>query len=301
MKKNIVAIVLSYLTLYIVWGSTYLAIRVAVATIPPFYLVAFRFLLSGGAFLLIALASGRLRRPPTRKELLSALFLGLFLLILGNGLVSVGERTVDSYIAAIIISSTPFCVAFFNRLLFGERLHPARLLGMFLGLAGVVAILWKGEGAGFSVGPGVLFVIAGFMAWGFATSAARKLPVHADSVVNSGIEMTMAGVIALAGSVVAYGPPGAALANATPVSWLALAYLAVFGGSAFYAYTYLLANEPSIRVVSYSIVNPLIAVLLGMAVLGEKPVPLLWLGAPAILAGLALMLYGEKLFGKRAK
>jgi drug/metabolite transporter (DMT)-like permease len=299
-NTKLVAVIVAYLTLYLVWGSTYLAIRVAVATMPAFYLVSLRFLAAGLSFLAIALATGRLRRPPSLRELLSAGFLGLFLLVLGNGFVSLGEKTVDSYIAAIIISSTPFCVGFFNRLLYGERIHPARLLGMALGLLGVAAILWRGDARGISLTPGVLWVIAGFVAWGFATSAARKLPVHPDSIVNTGLEMTIAGIVAFLGSLLLDGPPASALASVSPSSWLALAYLAVFGGGAFYAYTYLLANEPSMRLVSYSIVNPLIAVFLGMLLLGEEAVPLLWLGVPVILAGLVLMLYGETLFGRKA-
>lgn len=295
MKKHTAAIILAYFTLYIVWGSTYLAIRIAVATMPPFYLVGLRFIIAGLGFLALAAVTGRLSRWPTKKEFLSAGFLGLFLLILGNGLVSVGEETVDSYIAAIIISSTPFCVAFFNRLLYRERLHAVRLAGMALGLAGVAIILWKGEGVGFEFTPGILFIIAGFLAWSFATSTGSRLPVHKDSIVNSGIEMTMAGIVAFVGSIFVYGSPGMALAGVSGASWLAMAYLAVIGGAAFYAYTFLLANEPSYRLVSYAIVNPLIAVLLGMLILGEKAVPLLWLGVPVILAGLVLMLYGERI------
>jgi drug/metabolite transporter (DMT)-like permease len=127
MKKNTALVLASYLTLYIVWGSTYLAIRVAVATMPVFYLVGFRYSIAGLGFLILSAVTGRLKRLPSRKEIFAASFLGFFLLILGNGLVSLGEKTVDSYIAAIIISSTPFCVAFFNRLFFGERLHVTRL------------------------------------------------------------------------------------------------------------------------------------------------------------------------------
>jgi len=93
-----------------------------------------------------------------------------------------------------------------------------------------------------------------------------------------------------------YGPPTFALSGGSVESWLAMAYLAVVGGAAFLAYNYLLANEPSIRIVSYAIVNPLIAVFLGMLILGEKPVPLLWIGVPVILFGLILMLYGDKIF-----
>ncbi len=296
MKKNTALVLVSYLTLYIVWGSTYLAIRVAVATMPAFYLVGFRYSIAGLGFLILSAATGRLKRLPSRKEILAASFLGFFLLILGNGLVSLGEKTVDSYIAAIIISSTPFCVAFFNRLFFGEKLHVTRLAGIVVGMAGVGLVLWRGGDTGIQLSGGITLIIAGFLAWSFATSYARKMPVHPDSFVNTGIEMSLAGVFAFLGSVLLYGPPSTALSEVSAESWLAMAYLAVVGGAAFLAYNYLLANEPSIRIVSYAIVNPLIAVFLGMLILGEKPVPLLWVGVPVILFGLVLMLYGDRIF-----
>lgn len=299
MKKNTALILLSYLTLYVVWGSTYLAIRVAVETMPAFYLVGFRYFIAGLGFLILSAATGRLKRAPSLKEVLAAAFLGFFLLILGNGLVSLGEKTVDSYIAAIIISSTPFCVAFFNRLFFRERLHATRLAGILIGMAGVGIILWRGEDEGIRLSGGILLIMAGFLAWSFATSYARKVPVHPDSMVNTSIEMSLAGAFALLGSLIYYGPPGTALAQVSAQGWLAMAYLAVVGGAAFLAYNYLLANEPSIRIVSYAIVNPLIAVFLGMLILGEKPVPLLWLGVPVILLGLVLMLYGDRIFKPR--
>ena len=295
MKKNTTLILLSYLTLYIVWGSTYLAIRVAVGTMPAFYVVGLRYFIAGAGFLLFSAASGRWKRLPSAKEFRAAAVLGFLLLILGNGLVTMGEKTVDSYIAAIIISATPFCVAFFNRLIYKEKLHLTKLIGIVLGMAGVGIVLWKGEGEGIQLTAGISLIMAGFLAWSFATSYARNLPVHPDSVVNTGIEMTLAGIFALAGSALYYGPPSLALAGVSPESWFAVAYLAVVGGGAFLAYNYLLANEPSIRIVSYAIVNPLIAVILGILILGEAPVPLLWLGVPVILLGLVLMLYGEKI------
>lgn len=295
MKKNTTLILLSYLTLYIVWGSTYLAIRVAVGTMPAFYVVGLRYFIAGAGFLLFSAASGRWKRLPSAKEFRAAAVLGFLLLILGNGLVTMGEKTVDSYIAAIIISATPFCVAFFNRLIYKEKLHLTKLIGIVLGMAGVGIVLWKGEGEGIQLTAGISLIMAGFLAWSFATSYARNLPVHPDSVVNTGIEMSLAGIFALAGSALYYGPPSLALAGVSPESWFAVAYLAVVGGGAFLAYNYLLANEPSIRIVSYAIVNPLIAVILGILILGEAPVPLLWLGVPVILLGLVLMLYGEKI------
>jgi drug/metabolite transporter (DMT)-like permease len=295
MKKNLPAILLSYLAIYIVWGSTYLAIRFCVASLPPFYLVAFRFLPIGLVFLLISVLSGKLRKLPTLKEVLSASFLGLFLILGGNGLVSVGEMTVDSYMAAVVISSTPFCVALFNRVLFKERLSLIRIAGMLIGLAGVVVLMYEGKGLHFTFGRGTAFVVGGFISWGFATSVGRRLPVHENNLVNSGIEMTLAGIVAFILSLFLYRPLPLVLPEVTARSWWGLLYLATIGAAAFAAYNYLLKNEPSSRVVSYSIVNPLIAVLLGIVLAGEKPVPWLPVAVPFIIAGLVLMLYGDTL------
>jgi drug/metabolite transporter (DMT)-like permease len=301
MKRNIAAIIASYITVYIVWGSTYLAINWAVETIPPYYLVSLRFLASGFAFLLIALFQGKLKPLPTWKEFLSAAFMGIFLLVLGNGLVSVGEMEVDSYLAAIIISATPLIVALFNRTLFKEKLSWIRIVSMALGLAGVAILLYEGGGSGFSIGKGIGFVVAGFLSWGFATAVGHKLSVHQNNLVNSGLQMCIAGVIALVFSLFAYPSPAAVLPGISLKSWLALAYLASIGGVAFYAYSYLLKHEPSRRIVSYSIVNPLIAVLIGIALGGEKPVLFLVPGMIGILAALFLMLYGDALRTKLMK
>ncbi len=268
MKRNPAAIAVSYFAIFVIWGSTYLGIRWAVESMPPFYLVGIRFFFSGLAFLGLALATGRLTTWPRPREVLASAFLGLFLILGGNGLVSVGEKSVDSYLASIVICSTPFCVAFFNRVLFRERLHPTRLAGMVLGLAGVMAIAYSGSGIHVSFSWGMLAVVGGFLCWGFATAMSKRLPVHEDNLVTTGMQMAIAGGIALAISWFAYAPLGELLPAVTARSWWAVLYLTTAGSAAFYAYNYLLKHEPSIRVVSYSIVNPLIAVLLGIVLAG---------------------------------
>lgn len=297
MRKNLFPVILSYAAVYVVWGSTYLAIRWTVKTIPPYYIVAFRFLASGLAFLLIAALGGKLKRAPTRREVISAAFLAVFLLLGGNGFVSVGEQTVDSYIAAVVISSTPFCVAFFNRIFFKERLSVPRLAGMILGLAGVAILLYDGRAARFSLSWGMLFIALGFLSWSFGTSLSksRAFAVHPDNFVNSGLEWTMAGAAAIIISQFLYEPLPALLPRIEPRSWWGLAYLATVGAAALAAYNYLLKHEPTKRIVSYAIVNPLIAVLLGIFIGGEKPVPWLAPGIITIVAGLVLILYGDAL------
>lgn len=292
MQPNRIGIILSYLAIYFIWGSTYLGIKWGVETIPPFYLVGFRFLSGGIVFLIISLMNGNLKKFPNRKEIASALFLGTFLILLGNGMITWSEEKVDSYLAALVVSSTPFGIAFFNRVLFGERLSWIRLAGMLLGVTGVGLILYNGNGAlSFSFHIGL--ILTGFLCWGFATSAGHSLPVHENTLVNSGMQMTYAGIVALVLSSFLYEPLPQIIPAITLRSWLGLGYLSIFGAAGFYAYNYLLRHEPAIRVSSYAIINPLIAVLLGIFLGNERPTAHLFIGMPVILCSLALMLYGE--------
>jgi drug/metabolite transporter (DMT)-like permease len=291
-KKPSFKIVLSYLAIYIVWGSTYLFIKMGVETMPPFYLVGFRFFLAGIAFLMLAFATGKLCTFPSRTDLFSALLLGVFLLLLGNGLVSVAEKSVDSYLAALTIAATPFCVALFNWVLFREKLAGFRFFGMLCGLLGVALILYNGKNVLSSFTPGIITVVTGLLFWALATSIGHKVKVHPNTLVNSGLQMTFAGLIALILSGFLYKPLVAVLPGVSIRSWIGAGYLTVFGGAAFFCYSYLIKHEPSIRIVSYAIINPLIAVMLGLLFAKEKATPLLWVGFPLILASLGLMLYG---------
>lgn len=291
-EKNRTGIIIAYLTIYIVWGSTYLAIRWAVETIPPFYLVGLWFLPGGIVFILFSVLSGRVKKFPELREIASSLFLGTFLLLLGNGLISWAEQGVDSYLAALIVSSTPFCIAFFNLILFGERLSLVRLAGMLTGVAGVGIILYSGGGE-FHFSFHILLILAGFVCWSFATSTGHKLPVHGNNLFSSGMQMLFVGIIALAISSIVYKPLPQILPEISARSWGGLVYLAVLGAAGFYAYNYLLLHEPSIRISSYAIVNPLIAVLLGVFLGSERPGSTLFIGMPVILLSLAFMMYGE--------
>ncbi|HPH01874.1 MAG TPA: EamA family transporter, partial [Spirochaetota bacterium] len=139
------SILFSYATLYIVWGSTYWFIKVAVASMPPFWLVALRFLVGGLGFLGVAWLTGRMKGGLTRRQLLVSGGLGIFLLVGGNGLVTLAETTVDSYLAALVIASTPLAVALFDRLLVKIRIRPVCLVGIIIGMAGVGLLLYNGS------------------------------------------------------------------------------------------------------------------------------------------------------------
>ena len=298
MKKQTLQVLLAYLTIYIVWGSTYFFISLSVETVPPLLVVGLRFTVGG--LLLFALAAGSRRgiRWPTPRQTLSSLLMGSLLLLLGNNLITIAERKVDSYLVALILACVPLQVAFFDRLLFGKRLAAVRLIGILVGVAGVGLLLYDGRSLAGSLTLETWLVIISGLLWSFGTSLGHRLPLPEDNRVNSGLQMLLAGVVSLA-VVLAMGvSPLAALAGVSARSLVGVSYLAVVGSLAFAAFTFLVANEPAIRVVSYSLVNPGIAVLLGLLIGHEQPVPYLFAGLPLILAGLAVMLYGEALLGR---
>jgi drug/metabolite transporter (DMT)-like permease len=293
-RREAAFVVICYITVYLVWGSTYFFIRQAVLTIPPFYVVGLRWTVGGGLLLGFALATGRLKKVPTGREILSALALGFFLLLVGNGLISVAERVVDSYIAALLSASAPILVALFDRVLLKKRLVLMRVLGIVGGFVGVALLLYNGQSILSSLTTFILIDLAGVLSWSFATSLGHRLPVHGDNLVNSGIQMLSTGVIALGGSLLLGAPPRAVIAGASVISLLSVLYLAVIGAIAYAAFTYLISREPAARVVSYALVNPLIALLLGLGLGAESATPFLWAGVPLVLLSLVLMLYGER-------
>ena len=293
MRKEKILIVLCYVTLYVVWGSTYFFIKMSVETIPPLYVLGLRF--TGGSVLLLGLAllARRLRARPTVRQILASIFLGSLLLLGGNGLITVAEQTVDSYITALIIAATPMVVAAFDRILLGKRISPVRLGGITVGMLGVALLLYNGDGPNAGLSPEILMVIGGVVCWGLATSLGHRMQTYPDPLVNSGIQMVFVGVVSLVAVSFLYPPLPQILPTVSIRSGLALLYLAVVGSLAFGAFTYLIAHEPAIRVSSYSLVNPVFATLLGLLVGDETPVPLLAIGLPLVLLGVALMLYGE--------
>jgi drug/metabolite transporter (DMT)-like permease len=293
MNKQKLMIVLCYLTLYVVWGSTYFFIKMAVESIPPFYVLGLRF--AGGSMLLIGLAmlARRLRTRPTVRQILASILLGSLLLLAGNGLITIAEQTVDSYIAALTIAATPMIVAAFDRLLLGKRISLIRLAGILVGMLGVALLLYNGNAPSGGLSPEILMVVGGVGCWGLATSLGHRMQTYPDPLVNSGIQMLFVSAVSLIAVSFLYPPLPQILPDVSLRSALALLYLAVVGSLAFGAFTYLIAHEPAIRVSSYSLVNPVFATLLGLLVGDETPVPLLALGLPLVLLGVALMLYGE--------
>ncbi|UCF98526.1 MAG: EamA family transporter [Spirochaetaceae bacterium] len=287
--------VAAYLTIYIVWGSTYFFIKLALESFPPYPIVGVRFTVGGLLLLALGLASSKARRTFSIPSLLSAMLLGTLLLLGANGLVTVAEQKVDSYIVALVMAVVPLAVASFNRFLFRKTITWMRFSGIGIGFCGVVFLLYDGSSFRGSLSPQTLMVLAAMLLWSFGTSLAHRLPLPADSRINSGMQMLFAGVSSTAIALFSGHTPATVFTAASLRSLVGLAYLGIVGSLAMAAYAYLLVNEPSIRIVSYALVNPGIAVLLGFLFGHETAVPYLLVGFPLILVGLTVMLYGESL------
>ncbi len=305
MKREGSLILLSYLTIYIVWGSTYFFIKIAVESIPPLVLVGFRFFTGGLFFLLFSLLMGKMKPRPTFAQIGSSVLLATLLLLGGNGLISYAEKGIDSYLAALLISSTPLMVAVFDAVILKKRVTLFRIVGIIIGELGVVLLIYDGRSVSTSLSPELVLVILAVLLWSLATSLGHRFKVYPDNTVNAGIQMLFAGSVALIYSLFSGDLTVSSLYGFSTRSIAGLLYLATIGSLAFSAYTYLLNHEPAYRVVSYALVNPVIAVLLGFLAGNESAVPYLAEGFPLILVGLAVMLYGRMIFerikGRRSK
>jgi drug/metabolite transporter (DMT)-like permease len=280
--------------LYVVWGSTYLGIRVAVETIPPFVLAAVRFLLAGlimlGAVAIVR--RGSLARP-TRREWRDCLIVGSLLMGGGMGLVAWGEQTVPSGIAGVLVAMMPIWVAVFGRAFFHERLPALAVAGIATGMAGVVLLVGTGVAIDGSLDPvGVLALIVSPICWAAGSLySTHRAQLPRDPFLTTGMQM-LCGSLVLAVAAVVSGELGRFdPAAVTARSSIAFVYLTVVGSLvAFTAYAWVLRHAPLPLIATYAFVNPVIAVFLGWLILDE-PISLVQLIAGGIVVvGVALII-----------
>jgi drug/metabolite transporter (DMT)-like permease len=277
---------------YVVWGSTYLAIRYAIEGFPPLLSGALRF----GVAALLMLGYLAVRRPAalraSRAQLATAAVAGILLLAGGNGLVTIAEQRIDSGLAALIIACVPLWIVIL-RLLLRDRPGPATALGVLIGLGGVALIFLPGGSGETDLGYAALAVLAG-LSWAVGSLLVTLRPVPSDPLTLTTVQMAAGGLVLLVAAT-AHGElarfaPGDAPASA----WFALAYLVVFGSLiAFTAYVWLLGNAPVSIVATYAYVNPAVAVLLGALIAGERLTGSALAGGLVILAAVALVVTAE--------
>jgi drug/metabolite transporter (DMT)-like permease len=273
-------------TIYIVWGSTYLAIRVMVETVPPLLGAGARFLVAG-AVMVVVLSFRRSVRP-TRAQLLSALLVGL-LLPGANAVVTVAEQTVPSSMAALLIASVPLWVILLRRSV-GESVPRASVGAVLVGFAGVALLLRPGEQSGDATVIGLAACVFAALMWASGSFASPRLQLPRDGLVSTAWQMLLGGlVITIVG--LAFGEAGEVEPAAFSTrSIVALVYLIAVGSwFAFTAYSWLLQNAPISRVATYAYVNPVVAIVLGWLILDEVITPITLIGASVIVVSVALV------------
>jgi len=279
-------------TVYVVWGSTYLAIAVAVQTLPPLFYSGIRFALAG---LLLAawLAFRRVDLRISRRELGGAALVGVLMLAGGNGLVNLGERTVPSGVAALIVASIPLWIVLY-RMVASERIGRDLFAGVLLGLVGV-AILAVPGGLNGTIDPvGALILFGATLSWALGTFLSPRLSTPRNALVSTAYQMAVGGVVLI---VVALGT--GELAHVDPAaisvrSLVAFGYLVVFGSLVAYsAYTWLLQNASVSLVSTYAFVNPVVAVVLGALILAEPITPTIVVGAAVIVVAVAFIVFRQ--------
>ncbi len=281
-------IALAFFCVYVFWGMTYLAMRVAVEDIPPYLMAGSRFLLAGAV--LHAWARHRGDERPKSEYWRAAAMVGAFLLLGGNASVAWAEQRVPSGLAALLIGVMPIWMVSLEWLRRGARPSLQVMAGLLLGAAGVgLLVLPQSGGAGVDLlGAGVLIAAAASWAWGSVISKSARLPK--SPFMATSLEMIAGGFLCLAVGVLAGELNGFSLAQVSARAALAWLFLVVFGSLvAFTAYIWLLGVTSIAKVGTYAYVNPIVAVLLGWAVLGEAVTLRTVVAAIVILLGVAMV------------
>jgi drug/metabolite transporter (DMT)-like permease len=276
---------------YLVWGSTYLAIRIAIETLPPFLMAATRFLVAGSVLFVFSTMRrrGRAQDPIGPAQWRAAAIVGAALLLGGNGGVVWAERRIASGVAALLVAMLPLWMAILDRVCFGRRLSRRGMLGVALGFCGLVLLVGRVDRGGVDPVGALVCMLASF-SWAAGSVYARTAPLPHRPLVATAMEMLAGGsLLAVVG--VAAGELGRVQLDAFSIrSVLALAYLIVFGSLlAFSAYIWLLHSAPLPLVATYAYVNPVVAVMLGWALLDEPITPQMMLAGAIIVIAVALI------------
>jgi drug/metabolite transporter (DMT)-like permease len=297
-RKTSTAVWVALGVVYVLWGSTYLAIRVAIDSIPPFVSGALRFLVAGlllCAFLTVRRGRSALR--VTRRQASSAVLVGLLLLLGGNGGVVLAEQSLPTGVAALLVASVPLWVVLW-RALARDRPSRSTLLGVLLGFVGLAVLVLPGGhhavSGGHSYALGVVIIVGAALCWSFGSVASKFwLTLPDDPFVAAAYEMVAGGV----GMTIAALLHGERIhpSALTGKSLAAVGYLIVAGSLvAFCSYIWLLHSAPISLVATYAYVNPVVAVGLGALFLGEAVTSTVLLGGLVVVAGVAVVVATER-------
>ncbi|MDH4065427.1 MAG: EamA family transporter [Acidobacteriota bacterium] len=280
----------AWVTICVVWGTTYLAIRIALETVPVLLLAGLRWMSAGLVLAIISVATRR--RLPGPRLWASLALLGFLMNVIGNGFVVWAEQYVASGLTAVIVATVPFwSIGIESFLRGGERIRPATLAGLLLGFLGIVVLVWPevsiGGRQGREIVAGVVGLQIACVGWAIGTSYTKRHPVSADPLAASTVQMLFSGTMLL-GLATAGGEWGRL--HFTLRSLSAMAYLTLAGSAlAYTAFVHAVRHLPISTVSLYAYVNPLIAVALGSLLLDEPFSARIVFASALVLAGIAMV------------
>ncbi len=271
LKSDKVRLFAAFTAVYLIWGSTYLAIRFGLECLPPFLMSGARYLIAGAVLYLYATRNGV--KHPTAGQWFRASIIGVLLFVLGNGGVVIAAATIPSGLVSLMVAAMPIYVVLMQWLRPGG-IVPGRftVAGLMVGVIGMALLLGPGHGS--SSAPidyvGVLWVTLASLGWAAGSLYARSAKLPESQLQSAGMQTASGGAIMLLISLALGEHNGFQIAEVSTKSWLAFVYLIVFGSIvAFTAYLYMIKNAAPTRVSSYAYVNPVVAVFLGWALAGE--------------------------------
>ena len=283
-------VAISFGLVYFFWGSTYLAIQIAVQHFPAAALGSIRFLIGGIPVLAWCALTGK-KIAISRHEALKLAVIGVLLLTTGNVVLAWTEETLNSGLAAMIVAIVPIWVALIEMAFGGARLNRRGWTGLLLGMVGLVVLTWPDLTSGTPIGKRDLLVslvvmLAAF-SWALGSVCSHRFKVGLHPLASTGWEMTFAGLV---NTLIAAATGGFHRADWSRPGWLAIAYLVVFGSwVGFTAYIWLLEHVPTPKVATYAYVNPIVAVFLGWLLHNEQLTWSMFLGMIVIVAAVALV------------
>lgn len=284
-------LLVAFFLIYFIWGSTYLAIRYAVETLPPFLMAGLRFVIAG--LLMYGFLRLRGAANPSREQWLKLSVVGIFMFLCGNGFVVWAEQYITSGLAALLVALLPLWLMLFDWLWArGPKPSPTALCGIALGIAGTVLLLDPGSVAGSDIHlPGALMVLLASVCWAFGSIYSKRFR-HPPSIFMSAACQMIGGGIALVLTAVVLGETDTfAWREVSAISFGSFLYLMVFGSMvAISAYVWLLQNASASSISTYAFVNPAVAIFLGWLVADEAITPHILAGAGIILAGVVLVI-----------
>ena len=289
-----IEIVLAYGAIYVIWGSTYLAILFAIATIPPFLMAGSRFLAAGTLLLLWMRLKGA--PAPSASQWRSASIVGFLLLAVGNGALSWAEQHVPSGVAALIVASIPAMIVILEFLLSGVRPSLSTTGGLLLGSIGTVVLvdpagLTGTEGVDL-IGAGVVMV--GSLSWAYGSLYSRTAPQASPPLQSTGMQMLSGGILLLAVGILSGELNDFSLESVSLLSLVSVAYLVIFGSLvAFSSYIWLLKVSTPARVSTNAFVNPIIALMLGWMFAGEELNARILVASLLTVVAVALIMGGQ--------